>query len=233
MRILIVDQCSASKDHSDGVDPLELDDIEGSPEEAISSSDLNGIEAADLYTGKQQRRIDTAVRNLRQKGHEVDRFFVSAGFGLVRETERLPPYNVTFSGMNNERIRQRGEELGITDKLVDQVGKDRYELAFFALGSDYYRAMDIEQVLASVPKETTVIMFNREEDEEEWGNVLSIPARTEEARENGSTVIGLKGTYLERFASRLDEGSVEIDEEVIRDYCESSETSQTNFDEYD
>lgn len=234
MRVLIIDQCSASKSYSDDIDPFGLDELDGSPEELLEERDVNGIEARDLYTGKQQRRIGTAVRTLRQNGHEVDRYFISAGFGLVSEVERLPPYDVTFSDMNIGEIRQRGEELGITDDVLCQFKEgDSYDLAFFVLGKDYYRSLDMERLLTEIAQDTTTVLFNREEDSEKRDHVVSISARTEQARENGSTVIGLKGTYLKRFASKLDRDVDVLSGRQVVEFCTSRETSQKRFGEFE
>lgn len=227
MHVLIVDQCSASKALEGDVDSADLEDLN---EATAAPDNSERIEAGDLYTGKQQRRIGSAVRTLRQNGHDADRYFVSAGFGLVAETDRLPHYDETFSSMSDGEIRRRGEELGITEDLLDCL-EESYDLVILALGADYYRSIDLDRVLESVT-ETPVVLFNREGDEESRENVLSIPARTEQARENGSTVVGLKGTYLKRFASQLGEDATDLDLDQIRAFCTESDTSPTAVDDF-
>lgn len=234
MRILIIDQCSASKAYDDATEPLTRQEITASPDALLSQHDLNGIEAGDLYVGKQQRRINTAVQTLIRKDHDVDRWFISAGFGLVSASDRLPPYDVTFADMSASEIRKRGSQLNVTEDLLTKLtGSSTYDVVFLPLGKDYYRSIEIDEVLAQISDETLLVLFNREEDATNQENIISIPARTEQAREYGSTVIGLKGTYLKQFAAELDPTEETISAKQVIEYCQSASLSQKSFADFE
>lgn len=231
MQILIVDQCSASKTYPDGIAPVEPANLDGEPDDVISRHDSLGIPAVDLYSGKQQQRVDHAVNTLRTHGHNVDRFFISAGFGLVAEDTVLPPYDATFNRLSADEIQARATELGITTDLVDTVSERTYDIVFLPLGADYYAAIDISRLLEEVPDSTTVILFNREIDHD-GEQVVSLPARLEEARTNGSTVVGLKGLYLKRFAERVRDSDGPLHPDVIADLCLREELTQSEIQNF-
>jgi len=111
--ILVIDQCSGSKEIPDDA-PIfgEEETLQFSREDLLARDNVPGIAARDLYTGRQQNHVKSAVRWLLRQGHDVDRYFVSAGFGLVAEDEYLP-YEVTFSSMNVSDIRERSAKLDI------------------------------------------------------------------------------------------------------------------------
>jgi len=231
VRILIVDQCSASKSVPGSTPTIDLEQDGPAPAEILEETDADGIPARELYAGTQQRRITDAVRALRQNGHDVERLFISAGFGLVGETDELPPYDATFSGTSTETIEQRSKELGITAALVERLDTAAsFDVVFLPLGADYYTALDLNRVYAAVAEHTVVVVFNREEDRNREG-VISIPARTEEAKAHGVTVIELKGTYLSLFASRLGDRDGPLDEEAIETLCCEGEGRQSSLDD--
>lgn len=233
MRILVLDQCSGSKSYPNSSPTFSLEDLEGrSREDVLDEDGVAARRARNLYDGRQQRRIDGAVDALREAGHDVDRYFVSAGFGLVEETELLPPYDVTFQDFSDEEIRDRAESLGLQEAVSELLASvPAYDVAFLALGKDYYTAIGFPQVLDEGTDSTTVI-FNGEETPDKGPNVVSIPARTPEARESGVTVVELKGKYIQNFADYLvEEGSVKSTDE-IRHACTNGLTKQADFEEF-
>lgn len=233
MRFLIVDQCSASKSHPNDAPVVSDERLPNSPQELIDDLGTMGIPACELYNGKQQRRISEAIRILRRNGHEVERLFISAGFGLVDESEELPPYDTTFSGMVDADIHRRSKELGITQDLLEKIDEiEAFDVVILPLGADYYSALDVSSILEALPSETMVVVFNREDDAD-GDHIISIPARTEEARENGSTVIGLKGTYLKRFATRLETHEGSIERNVVEDLIRNRATDQSQFEKFE
>ena len=233
MDILIIDQCSNKKSHPDEsavFDAAEIDqsglDTLRNREEAVS------LPAKKLYSGRQQRYISEAVDSLRADQHTVDRYFISAGFGLVEEQEELPPYDVTFANMSASEIRSRSASLEITEHTQEAVSAASYDIVFLALGSDYYQALDLSEVLTTLPENSTGVVFNQEDLAEQYDAVVSIPARTEQAKEQGTIVVSLKGQYLKNFASHLATGLEPESLEDITEACLSEPTSQKDLTEF-
>lgn len=234
MRILVIDQCSGSKEYPEDVSPLGPDVLDDSSLDELQARDETpAIEARELYAGRQQRKIAEGLRMLDHGGHEVDRYFVSAGFGLVDDTRELPPYNVTFADMTDSEIDARAEKLGIADDVRDLLETNPpYDVVYFALGRDYYRSLDLETTLQRLPSESIGVVFNQEELGEQFSNVVSVSARNEEAKQLGTIVVALKGEYLKNLADELD-GSDEVpDPEQLADYCLSQRSSQAGFEEF-
>jgi hypothetical protein len=229
MRVLIIDQCSNDKDLPDGSDRLsetEVDDHELSS--LLQREDIVCRRARNLYDGRQQRWVTEAVDQMTAAGVHVDRYFVSAGFGLVPEQEELPAYDVRFQ--NKGHARRRGRELGLPDEVADQVAtSDEYDVVFLLLGATYYEAIDVETAVQQVPEDTFIVVFNRDDLVADRPNALSLTANTETGSKYGGGAIGVKGTYLKNFAANISaENSIQgIDD--IEAYCTTAPTEQTNF----
>ncbi|USZ68523.1 hypothetical protein NGM10_01990 [Halorussus salilacus] len=236
MRILVIDQCSKQKEYPDNVSPLGTDVLDAhSLDELQARDDTPAIEARELYTGRQQRKITEGIRMLEQGGHEVERYFISAGFGFVEDTERLPPYDVTFAEMSDAEIDERAEQLGIADDVQAFLETELpYDIVYFALGKDYYRSINLEATLRRVPDESIGLVFNQDDDVEQFSNVVSLSARNEEAKQFETIVVALKGEYLKNLARSLARSQPVPNKSEIVDYCTSKKSSQvgfTNFNE--
>ncbi len=233
MRLLIIDQCSNSKDYPEDSIAFDASDIdETGLDELRSREGVASIPARKLYAGRQQKYVGNAVDSLRANGHNVDRYFISAGFGLVAENEELPPYNVTFADMTAAEIESRANILELTEQTRDVISSKPYNLIFFVLGSDYYRALNLPDALSAIPDKTICVTFNQEEVADQYSNVISIPARTEQAKEHGTIVVALKGIYLKNFADNLAQGSEPTSVEDVKAACISESTSQKDLAEF-
>jgi hypothetical protein len=235
MRILIIDQCSGSKDVPENAPIFDAENTdEYGREGLLARDDVPAIPAHKLYTGRQQGYVDSAVDRLRANGDTVDRVYISAGFGLVSERTELPPYEVTFNDMVAASIDERAASLGIPTAVQDLVqGHPPYDVVFFALGKDYYRACDIDATIEALPEETLGVVFNREALAEGRSNVVSLPARTAEAKEHGTIVVALKGRYIEYFADHRATGASVDGASDLVEYCTTAATTQTGLGEYD
>jgi len=234
MRILIVDQCSNSKDIPEEITPLDESIIDShSLGDLRSKDDVLSKQARKLYAGRQQQYISAATDRLRDGGDSVDRVFISAGFGVIDEDELLPAYNVTFADRSGEEIRSRARELRIQSDLEAKLTTDPpRDLIVFALGNDYYQTLDLDATMATIPEETIVLVFNRADAAKRYPNVVSVPARTEQAKEQGTITVALKGRYLQHLAEHRTHGAtVENPADVVH-YCTTEYTTQTGFEEY-
>ncbi len=219
LSVLVIDQCSGSKDVPDDAPVFDADEtFQFSREDLLARDNVPGIAARDLYTGRQQQYVQEAVRRLRSNGHEVERYFISAGFGLVTENDHLPPYEVTFSSMNVSEIRDRSAKLHIQQDLRHVLAESEYDIVFFALGKDYYTSIDIDRMVQEVRSDRIGIVFNRELVEDQFDNIDSIPARTEDAKKHGTIVVSLKGVYMKNFAQNVERVDTLLPE-TIEELC--------------
>lgn len=235
MRVLIVDQCSGTKDYPEGYPVIEQSETRNADsDDVLREFGIDGIKSKDLYSGKQQKRISDSVRILEKKENEVKRVFISAGFGLVDADQRLPPYEATFNSMSKSEIAERTESFRLTERLINLINGEDFDIVFFPLGSKYYEVLELEQLLTSISSDVMVVLFNQEEVENSHRQAVSIPARTEQGKQFGSTVVGLKGTYLKNFATALDSTESSVDYGKIVEYCRTdmSDSSQSEIGNY-
>ena len=78
------------------------------------------------------------------------------------------------------------------------------------------------------------MLFNQEAVGDSYGQVVSVPARTEQGKQFGSTVVGLKGTYVKNFAAAIDSAENSITPERAVEYCLTDLVggSQSGIDNY-
>jgi hypothetical protein len=234
MRILIIDQCSGSKDVPENAPEFDVAEIDQYDRESlIEREGVPALPAKQLYTGRQQRYIDSAVAQLREAGDTVDRMYISAGFGLVSEKTPLPPYNVTFSNMTAAEIDERAVGLDIPDAVREAVSSEQaYDIVILALGCDYYRSCGLPAVLESIPDETIGVVFNQDELAGEHENVISVLARTAQAKEYGTIVVAIKGLYIQNFAAHRGTGATVKHPDELIEYLTSEPTTQTGLGDY-
>ncbi|WP_114579046.1 DUF6884 domain-containing protein [Saliphagus sp. LR7] len=232
--VLVIDQCSGSKNAPDDAPVFDADEtLQFSPGDLLARDNVPGIAARDLYTGRQQNYVRDAVRRLRSNGHSVDRYFISAGFGLVAEDDLLPPYEVTFSSMNVSEINERSGKLHIQEDLLRVLEESDYDIVFFTLGKDYYTSIDIDDMIQEVRSDRIGVVFNREIVEDQFDNIESVPARLEDANRHDTIVIGLKGLYLKNFAKYVEKVDA-LQPATIEQLCQRVEEklNQTGFKNY-
>ncbi len=235
MHVLIIDQCSSDKSYPAGSTTYEKDDLEGVlKDDLLARSDTARIPAQKLYAGRQQEKVGNAVTSLRQNGHDVSRYFVSAGFGLVEEDEDLPPYEVTFNEMSASEIAEWTVELDLRDDITSVLsGADSVDIVFLPLGGTYYDSIELDAVLPHIPEDTIGVVFNQPEIAAEYGNVISVPAGRPEAKEQQTIAVALKGKLLENFASHLEAGKEVTSKEDVKTFCAAEYPPQAGFDEFD
>jgi hypothetical protein len=95
--------------------------------------------AGSLYTGPQASCISKAV-NILKENHAVDYYIISAGFGLVHEDVKLPPYDCTFTSKTPREIQEMTINLNI-QRDFHELAKFDYDFVYLALGRTYLSAL--------------------------------------------------------------------------------------------
>jgi len=100
-----------------------------------------GFRVRELYIGNQNRELVKGVDLLRSIPQvQVKFYIISAGFGLVDESDTLPSYDCTFSGMKKHEIKERAELLGIPLEF-EKLLATGFDLIYLALGMDYFLSL--------------------------------------------------------------------------------------------
>jgi hypothetical protein len=105
------------------------------------------LPAGELYLGAQHCRLTEGVRAAAGAGCDIDVRIVSAGFGLVESTTRLPAYDATFSTMARAERAAWGAELGLPLTVRSALAAPR-PFALVLLGSAYMDACALEGEIA-------------------------------------------------------------------------------------
>lgn len=232
MHVLVIDQCSSKKDVPDGHEGLDETAVDNNElNELLEREDVVSRRARNLYTGRQQRFVTEAIEQLADAGEKVERYFVSAGFGLVPEEEVLPAYNVRFR--NKGHARTRGRKLSLPDTVSKKVGSESYDVVFLPLGATYYGAIDLERAVEEAPDDAYVVVFNNDDLAGEHSNVISLVANTETGSKYGGGAIGIKGTYLKNFAANIAAGATVDDLADIKRLCTTESTEQTGLEQFE
>jgi hypothetical protein len=144
-RLLVISACTAKKAagnlaKSSHLTAEDLDDPIRRTEKETQLVDYR-LPAAQMYIGDGHAFVRKGVQALREQGYNVSHFILSAGYGLLNETDIVVPYNVTFSGASKAWIRERGQRLRLQGRLIEVASK--HDRAILILGREYLKAIGL------------------------------------------------------------------------------------------
>lgn len=140
MKILVFASCSKRKSISYPTEPKCKDIVMKEMKDSFVDRFPEKRTARNLYRGSLNISVNSAVTQLRDF-FDVGYYIVSAGFGIVEENEFVPPYNCSFSQMNNEDLIERAKALRIPEDFQEIVEKEKPDLIYLALGKTYLTAL--------------------------------------------------------------------------------------------
>lgn len=189
MNILVVSACSGNKlyDESpigcDAVDSLETAELVREYPDYVAP-------AAEMYVGDEHQIVREAVEKLREHG-DISWRILSAGYGLISETEEIVAYDCSLSDI--EPVRERVERLGYKpdsltiDETRTVIGKetgacadlkkalgDGFDLVFLILSEPYLVA--ISEALSDIPEDVTLLSFSSKGARSYTGDAYWVPA---------------------------------------------------------
>ena len=152
--LLIVSACSANKNCGD-LDKGSLlteHDLDDPVRRAVAELRLKSysLPAAQMYMGLGHEFVREAITMLRDHGYFVSHFILSAGYGFLNENDVIVPYNVTFAKKSKKWIRERGQRLGLSDRLV-AIAKE-CDRAILILGREYLEAIGLPLPAEKLPR---------------------------------------------------------------------------------
>ncbi len=164
----------------------------------------HGIAARDLYQGAHHKSVMATVDKLRAKfcDAQIEIAIISAGYGLVKERDRLTPYDKTFDRMSPQESQQPSERLSIRPQLNQQLSE--FKFAIFLLSAKYLHA--IEAPLGTAENE---IYFAGSGFNSSQNNVYITRAGTKEAKSMGVSPRMAKAELFRRFANSAIEDSLQ------------------------
>jgi Queuine tRNA-ribosyltransferase len=211
-KILVVTSCTKDKKTPDGISPhqqLGPDELWDEDTDNRVKRNFDGLEqcrvaAGELYQGRQHLQLMQGVNALRQAFGDavVDVKIISAGFGLVDEEEKLPPYNATFADQSSAKVMAIAQRLGIP-QAMDQLMQGQYDCAFFLLGENYLLSIGLP--FAHTPSFPCLFLSGPSSHKR---IPRSMPYRfvrvgQDDSIEFSYNLIGLKGQLFKLFADQI------------------------------
>ncbi|MEG3438299.1 tRNA-guanine transglycosylase DpdA [Pannus brasiliensis CCIBt3594] len=206
-RILVVTSCTGEKRDKDN-NQLTLEDFKDPESLKIRTEELEAqnrvCPAHEMYRGVQHLRVMEGVKILRKalSGGVVDLAIISAGYGLIKENDRIAPYEVTFKTMKGEEIDEWAKKLKIRESFETII--KNYNLIFVLLGEQYLRSLQLPIETSSQQK----IIFLASPSSRKYLYSSSapsfvLPLSNLEAKQYGYGLVGLKGFLFKQFAQKI------------------------------
>ncbi|MBD3189701.1 MAG: hypothetical protein GF308_03615 [Candidatus Heimdallarchaeota archaeon] len=201
MEILVITSCSKKKAESH-INQPSCDEINSKYDrKKYLGTFVEKRATRDMYQGAMNISINSAIKKLREF-FEVEYYILSAGFGLLQEDWKIPPYNCTFSNMTKKEILERAKLLEIPKDYKKILVKTNPSLIYLALGKDYL--LSLGNWDENLP--CTTIAFSPSDSEK----VISFPADYITVKKVSSRsgvpihgVVGFKGDLLLILANYL------------------------------
>ncbi|MFG0216646.1 tRNA-guanine transglycosylase DpdA [Brevibacillus porteri] len=223
-RILVVTSCTGEKIYKP-INQLILEDFLDNKRLQKREEELKDfkVSAGEMYTGSQHLALMEGVKKYRLDGGHIDVSVISAGYGLLDESDFIVPYEVTFNTMNSQTIKSWSKQQGISEQLQEKV--KNYDLVFFLLGDKY-----LQSVLwpLSIKDNQRMIFFAGGSSKpkillEDRYHVLAIGEK--EAKEFKFGLISIKGYLFSQLLKQVSKNGIEYswnnienNPEKIREY---------------
>ena len=154
--------------------------------------------AEDMYAGSHHVRLMRGVAEFRRaRGPgSLDLYILSAGYGLLRGSQKLAPYDVSFTQMSNELLRQWSSRLGVPAAFRAAVAEP-YDLALILLGKSYLEACSLD----------SLVVYG--------GPTIFFGTAPPRPRPRKLRVVSLKGRLAKRFACGVEAVRGELGSRVL------------------
>lgn len=199
MRILVVTSCTGQKKYSPD-NQLTLNDFKDPILLNKKSKELSSYEetAGQMYTGRQHTSLMKGIEEYRKYQKDLDVAILSAGYGLLKEDDKIVPYNVTFNSMKSKEIKEWSHQQKMTEQLQGLISS--YNLVFFLLGDAYLKAIEWDNI--KINGNQKMIFFvgyasrNKVLVQE---NTYTMAMGSKEAKYFGAGLVWLKGELFSRL----------------------------------
>ena len=145
-RILIITSCTGIKTVSHDRQLTNEDILTGPDHVAKRERELASCltKAEELYSGQQHQRLMRGMAVIRKSKHyKVELQILSAGYGLVRGSKKLAPYDATFNGMKKQELADWAQHLNVPRDIRKALAKP-FDLVLVLLGDGYLRACEFD-----------------------------------------------------------------------------------------
>ena len=217
MKILVITSCTSRKKYKT-VNQLQPEDFLSAERLAARSAELKSCEtsATDMYTGQQHRHLKAGLEQFRTSYKEavVDLHIISAGYGLLNESDIIVPYNVTFTGLKPKELLARSNSLQLHERVETLITD--YDLVLFLLGAEYVQALQLQFEVPDTVTQIFLIGTGARKLIPDLPNTHFVPAGTPLSRKLHTTNTTLKGLVFERLCAFVCREGLQVFEEIRR-----------------
>ena len=189
MKILVITSCTSSKQDCE-------------------------VPAVEMYTGAQHRLLMEGLEQVRARYKEevIDLYIISAGYGLLNESDVIAPYNVTFTGLNKKKLLARSNSLQLHEQVEALIA--HYDFVFFLLGEKYIRALQLPFEGSDTGTQIFLLGKGYRKLIPDASNTHFVPVGNDLARELGVMGVALKGFVFRQLCVAVCREGLQIFEEV-------------------
>ena len=215
MKVLVVTSCTSWKKYK-LINQLQPEDFLSTERLAARSAELKHYEtsATDMYTGLQHRYLKAGLEQLRTCYREanVDLHIISAGYGLLNESDAIIPYNVTFAGLKKKELLARSNSLQLHEGVETLI--TNYELVFFLLGAEYIKALQLPFEVSDMITQVFLLGKGYRKLIPDASNTHFVPIGNDLARELGVMGVALKGFVFRQLCAVVCREGLQVFEEI-------------------
>lgn len=151
MHIRIISSCTGEKATS-SPNQLTMADFRAGPTAVEKKHRLLAASmrpAEDMYTGQQQLRLQRGRQRFLGRARDAarinraDLWLLSAGYGLLKSTKPIAPYECTFKALTEAQTVRWAVQLGVP-QAIRQVLAAPYDLGLILLGKRYLLACALD-----------------------------------------------------------------------------------------
>lgn len=216
MKTLIVTSCTGEKKVSPSNKLFKEDFLDAS---RLKQRELELQEyaytAGEMYTGMQHLRLMEGIETLRNTygKDSVDLCIVSAGYGLIKEEDKVVPYEVTFNSMKASEVDEWAKFLNINKNLNEAI--KGYDIVIFLLGDKYLRSLSLpvesanenQRLIFLASKTSKKLIPNKKP-------YYFLEVGQEDAKSFSYGLIGLKGYLIKLLFNEISRNGLNILDEI-------------------
>lgn len=216
MNVLVVSGCSGDKQYDDP--PIGCAEIDSSVrDELLRRYPDQTASAREMYTGQEHGVVTSAVESLREYA-DVTWKIISAGYGLVDETDEIVAYECSFTDIGP--VQERAKRLGhdpdelTHDETRQFVAKEKripselrrtiesgYDIAFVVLSKPYL--VGVAETLRQLPNSVTAFAFASKGSKDYLGRAHWVPATEDVRAELGTSWFRVRGELLRNVTREI------------------------------
>ena len=217
MKILVITSCTSRKKYKTA-SQLQPEDFISTGRLEARSAELKSYEksATDMYTGQQHLHLKAGLEQLRTYYKEavVNLHIISAGYGLLNESDNIVPYNATFKGLKPTELLTRSNSLQLHERVETLIAK--YDLVLFLLGAEYVRALQLPFEVPDTVTQIFMIGTGSRKLIPDLPNTHFVPTGESLRRNLQTTFTTLKGLVFERLCAYVCCEGLQVFEEIRR-----------------